>query len=309
MRNVLERLLNLLAFLLTSSRPVTANEIRHTVAGYDQESEDAFRRMFERDKDTLRRLGIPLEAHPLDSYELEWGYVVPPDAYRLPDPDLTDEERTALWLAAQVVRIGGRPTGPEAVLKLGGARLTSGVEPFAADLGAEVDRLAELYTAVTERRLLDFDYRDRRRHVAPHGIGHRRGHWYLVGKEGDQVRVYRVDRMDAMAVGETPDAFERDHQVSVRRELATPPWEAGGDEPRLVRVRFDPEVAWWAVRRLADDPDAASRELADGSVEAELRVTHLDAFISWVLTFGDQAEVLSPPEVRQAVIDRVRGVA
>ena len=108
MHNVVERLLNLLAFLLTAERPVTADEIRMTVAGYDRGSDEAWRRMFERDKDLLRHLGIPLELRPTDAWEVEHGYVVPKDAYALPDPGLTDEERAALWLAAKVVRIGGQ---------------------------------------------------------------------------------------------------------------------------------------------------------------------------------------------------------
>ncbi len=86
MKRVIERLLNLLAFLLTAGRPVSAEEIRLTVAGYDQENDEAFRRMFERDKDLLRNMGIPLELRPTDVWEVEFGYVVPRDEYELPDP-------------------------------------------------------------------------------------------------------------------------------------------------------------------------------------------------------------------------------
>jgi proteasome accessory factor B len=307
MKNVLERVLNLLAYLLTSRRPVTAEEIRSTVAGYDQESDEAFRRMFERDKELLRRLGIPLQLRPTDAWEVEFGYVIPPEEYRLPDPGLTDEERAALWLAAQVVRIGGRPSAAEALLKLGGTRMTGAVEPFAADLGAEVDMLADLYAAVVERRFVDFAYKGRRRRVAPHGLGHRRGHWYLVGLESGDVRVYRVDRMEVIEVGATPGAFPRRAGISVRKVLDAEPWEAGGEPPTVVTVRFDPEVAWWASRRLGSQP-LASREEA-GHVEVDLEVRHLDAFLGWVLGFGDHAEVTGPPAVRARVVARVQGVA
>lgn len=305
-RPAIERILNLLAFLLTAARPVTADEIRRTVAGYDHQSDEAFRRTFERDKATLRRLGVPIRLRPTDRWEVEQGYVVSPDEYRMPDPDLTDEERTALWLAAQVVRIGGRPTGPDAVLKLGGARTTSALEPFAANLGAEVDLLGELYDAVVTRRFVVFEYRGRRRRIAPHGLGHRRGHWYLVGKEQDRTRVFRVDRMTNAKVTGPENAFERDPGVDVRREIAAQPWEAGTDAPIPVVVRFDPEVAWWAGRRLGGSEQR--RTLDDGTLEVTLRVNHLDAFIGWVLSFGERAEVLEPPEVRRAVIDRIRGV-
>ena len=88
MKNVLERLLNLLACLLTADRPVPAEEIRYTVAGYEGKSDDAFHRMFERDKDLLREMGVPLELRPTDVWEVEFGYVLPPEEYQLDDPGL-----------------------------------------------------------------------------------------------------------------------------------------------------------------------------------------------------------------------------
>ena len=97
MKNVLERLINLLVMLLTSSRPLPAEEIRRTIPGYSSDSDDAFHRMFERDKDLLRGIGIPIELRPTDGWEVEHGYVVDPGKYRLADPGLTDEERAALF--------------------------------------------------------------------------------------------------------------------------------------------------------------------------------------------------------------------
>ena len=120
MQKVIERILNLLAYLLTVERPVTADEIRNTVAGYDRDNDSAFHRTFERDKDLLRRLGIPIEREATDVFEVEFGYVVDDDRYALQDPGLTDEERAALALAVQAVEFGGRPSGQEALMKLGG---------------------------------------------------------------------------------------------------------------------------------------------------------------------------------------------
>src|SRR5207249_12230379 len=69
-----ERLLNLVAMLLETPRPVTAQQIRETIPGYDQDSWETFKRMFERDKDELREMGIPVELAPTDQWAAEEGY-------------------------------------------------------------------------------------------------------------------------------------------------------------------------------------------------------------------------------------------
>ena len=73
MQNVIERVLNVLIFLLESPRPVTAEDIRQTVPGYSADSDEAFHRMFERDKSVLRDLGVPLELVALDAWEVDFG--------------------------------------------------------------------------------------------------------------------------------------------------------------------------------------------------------------------------------------------
>lgn len=306
MRNVLERLINLLAMLLTANRPVTADDIRRTIPGYSADSDEAFHRMFERDKELLRGIGIPVELRATDGWEVEQGYVVDPAKYRLPDPGLTDEERAALFLAAQMVRLGGEPAGPDAVLKLGGARLTGAVEPLSADLGATVEVLGALFQALSERNVVTFSYKGEQRRIAPYGLGYRRGHWYLVGGSGSGERIYRVDRMEQLEVVQPPRSFERPTDFKLAAALASLPWEAGSDDTVKAKVRFSEEIAWWAARQLGAK---AARPASDGSMTVTMSVANREAFMGWVLSFGDGAEVLSPEELRRALIDRVRGVA
>ncbi len=302
MQRVIERILNLLAFLLTAQRPVTADEIRMTVAGYDQASDEAWRRMFERDKDLLRRLGIPLELRPTDAWEVEHGYVVEPSDYALPDPGLSDEERAALWLAAQVVRIGGQASGPDALFKLGGAPVTASGEPLAADLGADQEALGVAFGAVADRRHLAFRYRDRPRVVAPYGLVHRRGHWYLVGPEAarpDEIKVFRLDRAADLTAGDGAGVFERPAGFRASDTIPKAPWEAG-QEDLEARVVFDPEIAWWARRQLGAGSTITERP--DGGIEVVTPVASPDAFIGWVLGFDDAAEIVAPPELRERLL-------
>lgn len=297
MQNVIERVLNVLIYLLETPRPVTAEDVRRTVPGYADQSDEAFHRMFERDKDVLRRLGIPLELVAMDAWEVDFGYTIDPDKYALADPGLSDEERAALSLASRMVRLGGSHAGLEGLLKLGGMDRGLGFEPFGADLGAEADVLGALFAAVTERRPIKFEYRGNRRALHPYGVAHRRGHWYVVGSSDGEDRVYRVDRLSKLESGD-PGQFKRPKGFHVRSVLQAQPWEAGYDEEIEALVHFDEDVAWWAGRTLGI-------EVVEGPLEARVPVSNRDAFIGWILSFGPSAEVLAPHDLRDEIRDRI----
>ncbi|HIE21970.1 MAG TPA: WYL domain-containing protein [Acidimicrobiia bacterium] len=295
---MIERILNLLIFLLETPRPVTATEIRSTVAGYGDQGDEAFHRMFERDKELLRRLGVPLERKALDAWEVDYGYTVDPEQYALPDPGLTEEERVALSVAARIVRLGGSHTGLDALLKLGGIERGAGLEPLGADLGAEPGILGTLFEAVTARQEVEFDYRNQRRTARPYGLAHRRGHWYLVAGTERGDRIYRVDRVEGVSLVGKPKAFDKPKDFNIRSVMRDQPWESGEDPTVEATVRFDPDVAWWAARTLGVAEPM-------GDLVATVPVANRDAFIGWVLSFGDGAEVVAPVDLRAEVVRRV----
>lgn len=298
-QNVVERVLNLLIYLLESPYPVTADDVRQTVAGYDDQTDEAFHRMFERDKDVLRRLGVPIKRQALDAWEVDFGYTVDPDEYAIPDPGLTGDERVALSVAARMVRLGGSPAGLDALLKLGGIERSVGIEPLGADLGAEAETLGALFEAVTDHRAIEFEYRGNPRSLNPYGMAHRRGHWYLVGAGPDGERLYRVDRIDRLEVSDSPGTFAKPSGFDVKSVMDIQPWEAGSDPAVEAQVRFDADVAWWAARTLGlGEPE--------GALLATVPVSNRDALVGWVLSFGVSAEVLTPPEIRQEIADRVK---
>jgi len=102
-RRKTERLLGLVVCLLSSERYLTALQIRAAVPGYP-ESFEAFKRMFERDKEELRELGIPLETGSNSPVDEELGYRIPRQAYVLPEIRLEPDEAAVLSLAARVWR-------------------------------------------------------------------------------------------------------------------------------------------------------------------------------------------------------------
>lgn len=295
----LERLINLVAALLETPRPLTADELRQRVPGY-ADDQVAFRRAFERDKETLREMGIPVSVEPLEGMGAEGavGYRVRREDYELPDLGLEPDELAALHLAATTVRLEGAQ-GAEALWKLGGAVAEGGPVAAVAALPGE-EGLAPLFGAVAARQTVHFRYRDEDRTVDPWRLSFRNGHWYLAGFDRGRgaERLYRVDRIASAPELGPPGSAETVGPAATRAPAA--PWETGGDEEVVARLLVDADQAGWAISQLG--ADAVEERRPDGTVVIALPVTNRAAFRSFVLGFLEHAEVLGPDELRRELV-------
>jgi predicted DNA-binding transcriptional regulator YafY len=304
--NRLERLLNLTAALLNAGHPLTSADIAEQVPGYPDPAEKAtFRRAFERDKESLREMGIPVELVEVPGSDPpEPGYRIRREDYALRDPGLDADELAAIHLATAAVRMEGLP-GTEAVWKLGGA-------PAPADDGIALaalpafPQLVPLFGAVAERAPVGFGYRGEPRTIDPHRLSFGRGRWYLDGwdhaRQAD--RQFRLDRIEGDVTVGAAGSFERPEAA---RSGVALPWQLGDEAPVQAILRVDADQAGWALDRLGDA--TVVEELSDGAITVELTVTNRDAFRSFVVGFLDHAEVLAPAELRAELVDWLRGVA
>ncbi|MDW3218406.1 MAG: WYL domain-containing protein [Acidimicrobiales bacterium] len=293
----LERLLNLAAALLDADRPLTADELRDRIGGYP-DGKATFRRAFERDKDDLRAMGLPIAVEPVP------GSDPPIDGYRMRRADysgaeirLEPDELAALHLATNLVRLDGTESG---LIKLG-----AGGESDADQVGYVPfdDSLAVLIAAAADRKAVTFTYNDTVRTVEPWQLSFSRGHWYLAGWDRirEDERLYRVDRID----GEVEPGDDATHEVgSVDDPRDLRGWELGDGDAIRARVQIDAVQAAHARHLLG-----TVEEQADGSVIAEMDVRNPEAFRSFVLSFLDRAEVLEPPELRRGMIDWLESFA
>lgn len=312
-----ERLINLIALLLNTRRPLTVEEVRNTVPGYQQEDYASFKRMFERDKEELRSLGIPIERRFTDVWEVEEGYLISKDRYYLPELDLLPDEMAALWIASRiVVEPGGKED--QALVKLslgadGGADPTS--PPWLrARLHLDAPALPQLLDAVAGRRSVRFRYkaagqsRDVERTVDPYALIHRQGAWYVAGHDHlrgalRHFKLQRISSQVSFAVkGSGPD-FDVPEGFSPEQRSVTEPWE--GEQGIAVEVAFSPRLAWWIEQSLGLEPKGTWH----GWTLVRLNVADEEGFVSWVLGFGEDAVVRSPERVRAAVVRRLRAVA
>jgi proteasome accessory factor B len=311
----LERLVNLVAALLAANRPLPREELRTRVGGYSDDDE-AFRRNFERDKELLRQMGMPLVLEPLDPLQPEgmMGYRIPRDRYELPDPGLAEDELAALHLAASAVAVEGawgKSASTSALWKL--ASTTGGPPqpspavsiPTSLELPAG-DVVAVLFGAAAARQRVRFRYRGEGREVDPWRLSYRNGQWYLAAFDhlrGDS-RTFRLDRIRGVVqpVSE-PGAFQRpDGGVAA----PAPAWQLGDEDEVTATLLVDGPQADWATAQVGEE--AVIDRRPDGSVVVALAVNNRDGFRSFVLGFLDHAEVLGPGELREDLVAYLSGL-
>lgn len=297
-----ERLLNLLGALLDTERPLTRDEIAKRVPGYATDAV-AFRRAFERDKETLRSMGVPLITEFLDpAYpESGEGYRVPQDQYALDDPGLTRAEMDALALAASSVKLSDSATAM-ALLKLGGQTASSQQTVSLED----DEQLPVLFAARSERRTVRFVYKDRERTFDPHRLSFRNGHWYVSGFDHGHAeeRMYRLDRMSKLALSSDANAFDAPPAVA---SPWLPAWQMGDEPMTRALLLIDADHVRLSDGYTSEQQIVERRQ--DGSAVVGFDVTNRNAFIGYVIGFLDHAEILAPADLRQEFVTYLREVA
>jgi proteasome accessory factor B len=324
-----ERLLNLVICLLATRRWLTKEQIRSAVPQYaDCESTEAFDRMFERDKEDLRELGIPLVTGSDSSwFEDEVGYRIDQAAYALPDIDFTASEMAVLGLASRVWQQASL-AGPaaRAMVKLRALGVETddeslvGVEPRVRTAEPAFD---PLYAATRDRAPVSFRYRKPRgetteRHVEPWAVTSRSRWWYLVARDRDRddARVFRLSRIEGpiRRIGRAGS-----YQIPADLDaVAAVAGEPGPTDERIATLRVRSGRGATLRRRAAAPPASASAASAasDGAATSdgaagwellELPVGEVEWLADEVASHGADVVVESPPDLREAVVQRLRG--
>jgi predicted DNA-binding transcriptional regulator YafY len=302
----LERLVNLTATLLDTRRPLTLDELSERVEPRYPEDKTSRRRQFERDKETLRELGVPIRVETVDGFGAEQAYRIHPDDYYLPELSLTEPELAALHVAVTAVRLEG-DAGREGLAKLGGLA-GEGADTALAELDVSPG-LAVLFDAVSRRATVTFSYRGSVRHLDPYGVVLRFGHWYVVGhdRDRDAPRAFRVDRLDAEPELGPDGGFKPPDAVDPAEYVRADPLTYGEDQPVDAHVLVDAPRAGWVVDQLGEEAVVDRRP--DGGIVVSLPVVNRAAFRTWVVDLLDHAEVLSPPELRVDMVAWLDAVA
>lgn len=303
--------MNLIFALLVSRQYLTKEQIRESIADYRESTPAAFDRKFERDKEELRELGINVETGSIDKYfNDEPGYRIRRDEAELPDLELTREEAAVIGLATQVWEHAGLASqSTTALVKL---------KAIGVDVDTTVLRMAEpklstdepsfdaMWEAATRRIPVTFAYARPNaepmvRHLQPWGIVSWRDRWYVGGFDLDRQerRVFRLSRVigDVEMTGE-PGSYVIPEGVDMK-EFARPLFPPAPEEAAVLHIHSG---RGQSLRRLAE----SVTPLGNGLDEVAVRYSSPWELASEVASYGPDVVVISPPDVRSAVITRLR---
>ena len=295
-----ERLVNLTMALLNSRRYMKKSEIFQKVSGYSG-TEETKERMFERDKDDLRSLGIEIEVASHDPlFEDEPGYRIRPDAYQLPLTDLTQKESSIIAAALGLWRASGLEQDAITAAR----RVYSNAEIASEIFDKQIspvefteDRLISVSRALAAKSTITFDYRKNdhergeQRKVNPFGLSAWQGNWYLVGEDlnRDDIRVFRLSRISSeIEVSRKRESYEIPNDFDVKDYLIML-------EKSEVNVQF----------KILKDQGTGIRQIAssinsvdDDSDLIEARYSNEQDAIRDALWYADCAELIAPEQLR-----------
>lgn len=316
-----ERLFSLVLALVATEIGLTKAEILATVQGYRQRftqtgSNASLERQFERDKDDIRELGIPLEVieppdDPGSNHNLR--YRIPKGLYDLPaDVVFSPDEIMLLTLAATVWREGSLSADSRrALTKLNSLGVDSSdpVLGYAPLLRSREVSFEPLNRAMDRGQIVSFAYlkpgetQSHRRRVAPRAIVLHEGRWHLFAtdQEAAAPRTFLLSRIVGPVVPVPGATFERDAGNAAEEALA------GLDDLSMKQIAVIAVVAGSdAEVRLGKRGTFETVAGSSSQLHVALHYTDLTILADELAGFGPEAVVISPPALRAAVLARLR---
>lgn len=306
-----ERLVNLVLCLLSTRQFLPAERIRRIVPGYaDAPNDEAFFRMFERDKNELRELGVPLETGRRSSFDAVDGYRIARQDYELGEIDLEPDEAAAVALAARLwdsPELAGPAHGALVKLRAAGVEVDEDQGRVQPRVGATEPAFAPLLAAVQAGRAVTFEHRRGgsagevvRRTVEPWGVVSWRGRWYLVGHDRDRAapRAFRASRITGPVraigpAGAVTVPADADLMAMVRRNVE-PPVATGTARVWVAQGRAH------GLRRLGRVLGPRTHDGRPGD-ELELGMRGVDTLARWLAGHGPDVAVLEPVALAETV--------
>jgi proteasome accessory factor B len=304
-----ERLINLTLALLATKRYLKKSEILSNVQGYEG-SQEAKERMFERDKDDLRSLGIEIEVGDLDVFfEDEPGYRIPQKSYELDIPDLTGRELALLSVASNFWNDSIlAPTAQSGIRKLQSLGIPA-VLDFEFKLKYKFDNPSELLDliskAILSKSRITFAYDSaslKLRHLEPYRIVFWNSFWYLIGMDTDRkaIRLFKLSRFQGgIEVSKKKNEFDIPSDFNVADHLP----------------KQDVEIIRSATVEIRKDSGALFRRRGKLITEGtefdsyEINYENERTLLREIIWHGDNVRIVEPRELKEQLLILISGVS
>lgn len=296
-----ERLINLTLALLASKRYLSKAEILRNIPGYEG-SPETKERMFERDKDDLRSLGIQIDVNNFDPlFEDEQGYLIKSDSFQFAENEFTKEELLLLTMAANLWHDSAVEIDSQnALLKI--QSLSGPVENDMTTtptlrITEDWQLLVSIFTAVQNKQILEFSYRGKKRQVNPYGLYSSNGFWYLIAFEINVIKSFKLVRIEGEVdlIGEK-DAFEKPDNFNVGNFLK--------EESNSVSLVSKLQVRKGAALSLRNK--FTVKDLDSEWDLMDIPYTNEQELLEMVLWHGTDLKLIEPAALRQLLVANLK---
>ena len=303
----IERLINLTIALLATKRYLTKSEIFRTVEGYEGSAETK-ERMFERDKDDLRNLGITIDVGSFDPlFSDEAGYRIKSENYQLDLGEITSTEISLLSLAAEAWQGAAlEDAAQSAILKLSSIGVPAdpidipGLSPKLSNSSTD---LVAVTDAIADSNFLHFDYLSpnleaQERTIVPIALSNRSGFWYVSGvdQEIQEVRTFRLDRIiGAIEVLKNKNAFEFPADFDFDLVNVTTP-----NRVAVIDVR---KGKGHVLRTLSE----STKDLGEWD-QIKVPIHSIQTLAAEILWHGEDVFVHQPTDLREYIVEQLQAL-
>lgn len=296
-----ERLINLTLALLATKRHLSKSEIFSKIPGYEG-SQETKERMFERDKEELRALGIQIEVSSSDPlFEDELGYLIDGNSMQFGVNEFSKEELLLLTMAANLWHESTlEMDSKSALLKI--QSLSGPVDSDVASsprvkLNEDTELLMNAFSAIEYSQTLSFMYAGKVRVVNPYGLITNGGFWYLIADEAGVIKSFKMVRIEGkFTVGKVKNSFVKPSELKIPKFFEQE--ENSQKQIAILRIRKESALALrdkFEVKILNDEWD-----------QLFVPYRHEDELIELVLWYGTEICLVEPNLLRDKLIKNIR---
>lgn len=294
----IDRLIGILSVLLQEEK-TTAPELA--------EQFEVSKRTINRDIEALCLAGIPIE-----TTQGVGGGIRIMSGYRMDRTILTSRDMQMILAGLRSLdSVSGSRYYGQLMEKIqtGSSEFVSGRDSILIDLSSWyrdtlAPKIETIQSAIENRRLLSFRYYgptgESDRVIEPYYVVFKWSSWYVWGwcTKREDFRMFKLNRMDRVL--ETGETF-------AARSVPTPDLSTETIFPKNIRVKalFTQDVKWRLVEEYGPN---CFTETEDGRLLFTVDYTDIENLVTWILTFGDQAELLEPPEARERIAQIVQNM-